>query len=411
MLKILALCLALGCLLSPVAAQDPLKFYEYTGKRECQDSIFGSLATPAGYPFLSYRTTTEDGYVLRMFRLQKKNSQIVGGKPVVLLQHGLFDSADNWIINEEKGSLGFLLADAGYDVWLTNSRGNKYSRLNKYYTPNQSEFWNYSFQEMGKYDVKANIDFILKTTGQAKLTYVGHSQGTSQMFAALGRKDTADFVNARVKKFIALAPIVYLANSRSKLLNGASHFKIFVDACKLFKIDEWLPSPCSQTSVQTQFQSYVCKQAPIFCEAILSIADYNPKYDNMKRMNIFAQHAPSGTSLRTLLHYQQSIVQKNKYSPAFLMYDFGARENQKVYGTTNVPEFDLGYINIPVRGFVGMNDNLGDPVDNSFLKSRLQSLGKNYKDYIYSDCGHMTFMWPLNPTAIFKDILYEIGTA
>ena len=125
---------------------------------------------------------TDDGYVLKLFRIQEKSGRITSGKLVVMLQHGLIDSADDWVMNDEKGSLGLILANAGYDVWLTNSRGNKYSRISTNVTTNHKEFWDYSFQEMGQYDVKVNIDFILKMTGKKKLTYVGHSQGTSQMF-------------------------------------------------------------------------------------------------------------------------------------------------------------------------------------------------------------------------------------
>ena len=37
---------------------------------------------------------------------------------------------------------------------------------------------------MAKYDLPANIDFVLDMTKFRSLSYVGHSQGTTQAFAA-----------------------------------------------------------------------------------------------------------------------------------------------------------------------------------------------------------------------------------
>jgi hypothetical protein len=49
--------------------------------------------------------------------------------------------------------MAFLLADHGFDVWLNNSRGNRFSRHHVYLDPDvDKEFWNFSFQEMAEFD-------------------------------------------------------------------------------------------------------------------------------------------------------------------------------------------------------------------------------------------------------------------
>ena len=386
-------------------------YADVLGGGPCSEKLFSDIVSPLRYPFASYSTTTEDGYILKVFRIQAKNSQIQNGKPVVFLQHGLIDSADNWVINGEAGSLGLVLADAGYDVWLGNSRGNKYSRMHTSISPDSKQFWDYSFQEMGRFDVKANIELALRISGQQKLTFVGHSQGTSQMFAALADPDTAGFVNSKVKKYIALAPVVYLTHQTSALVSLMGKIPLLEQTAQLFGVNEWLPGACSQTSAQSSFQAAVCKVNPLFCNFGLSLFDQNPKYDDLKKLPVYLRHVPSGTSLRTLVHYKQNMLQPDKNSPRFQKFNFGESENLRRYGQKTPPEYNLDLINIPIRGFVGLNDCLGDPTDNTILQNNLQQRGKNYKAYVYNDCGHMTFMWAINSSKIFGDILNEIASS
>lgn len=73
--------------------------------------------------------------------------------------------------------LAYILADAGYDVWLGNSRGNRYSRKHKVLNPDKdAAYWAFSWHQMGVYDLPAEIDYVLAQTKQENLFYAGHSQ-------------------------------------------------------------------------------------------------------------------------------------------------------------------------------------------------------------------------------------------
>jgi gastric triacylglycerol lipase len=51
-----------------------------------------------GYPEEDHWVETEDGFVLSMQRIPfGKNNKFNGNRPVVLLQHGLLDSACTWV--------------------------------------------------------------------------------------------------------------------------------------------------------------------------------------------------------------------------------------------------------------------------------------------------------------------------
>lgn len=69
----------------------------------------------------------------------------------MLLQHGLLDSSAAWVLNGRGRSLAFILADAGFDVWLGNSRGNVFSREHVNYDPGEAAFWDFSWDDMARW--------------------------------------------------------------------------------------------------------------------------------------------------------------------------------------------------------------------------------------------------------------------
>ncbi|KAJ6651145.1 hypothetical protein lerEdw1_000765 [Lerista edwardsae] len=126
-----------------------------------------------------------------------------GHRPVALLVPGILADGRSWIANIPNNSLAFVLADAGYDVWILNNRGTTWSRRHRYLSIDQEQFWNFSFHEMGIYDVPATINFILEKTQQDALYYVGQSQGASIGFIAFS---VMPQLAQKVKLFFSLSP-------------------------------------------------------------------------------------------------------------------------------------------------------------------------------------------------------------
>ncbi|KAJ2797060.1 cholesterol esterase [Coemansia helicoidea] len=182
-------------------------------------SSFAEIMEYWGYPHEEHLVETRDGFILGAHRITGKRQpadeddtaaetgtggDAGGAKPVVLFWHGFMLSSECFVCHPDWiNILPFRLAEAGYDVWLGNSRGNKYSYKHIKYVPSDERFWNYSIDEIAGIDVPATIDYILAETGARSLTYVGFSQGTTQMFMALSRSRA---LNAKVERFIALAP-------------------------------------------------------------------------------------------------------------------------------------------------------------------------------------------------------------
>lgn len=108
------------------------------------------------------------------------------------------------------------MVEEGFDVWLINCRGNKYSRKHTSLDPNfDSEFWRFSFHEIGVYDIPAVIDFILMTTGEEKLFHIGHSQGTTGFYVMLSEKPE---YNDKIIAHIGYAPSAYEKHMRSPFI-------------------------------------------------------------------------------------------------------------------------------------------------------------------------------------------------
>lgn len=145
---------------------------------------------------------TEDDYILTVHRIPPKNGNFNG--KVVYLHHGLLMCSDVWVCNiERQKNLPFVLHDLGFDVWMGNNRGNKYSTAHLSRLPNSRKFWDFSIDEFAFFDIPNSITFVLDRTKVDQLICIGFSQGSAQMFAAFSLSEE---LNMKVSQFIAISP-------------------------------------------------------------------------------------------------------------------------------------------------------------------------------------------------------------
>jgi pimeloyl-ACP methyl ester carboxylesterase len=353
------------------------------------------LIKSKGYPVEDHDVHTLDGYILDVQRIPSSQP---GPKRTVFLQHGLADSSSTWAVNFKTQSLAFILADAGYDVWLGNMRGNKYGRRHESLNPDDDAFWNFSFDEMSDFDLTAMVDYALKVTNQAQLIYIGHSQGTMIQFVQLSKNQA---FASKIKLFVALGPVATVGHIKSPVkylseIGKPSHQLIFYT---LFGKKEFFSS-----SAITNFIGDKCNIEIVdkeVCKA-LAFTICGPSVSvNITRLPVYLSHFPSGTSVKNMVHFAQMVV-----NGKFQMYDYAsASENMKHYNQTTPPLYDLTQVKVPVALYWGQQDWLADPDDVELIRKSLPNIVDEMDIEFYD---HLDFVWGTNVKTILYDRMMQL---
>ena len=98
-----------------------------------------------GYTCNPIFANTTDSWTISLFHIPSTTTSFDRKAPVIL-QHGLMDTCFSFILNEPLDSLAYVLADAGYDVYLSNSRGTRYTNHTDL-SRSDSKFWDFSWDE------------------------------------------------------------------------------------------------------------------------------------------------------------------------------------------------------------------------------------------------------------------------
>lgn len=342
-----------------------------------------------GFLSETHEIITQDGYILTCFRIVNPNTN--SKKRPVILQHGLFSSSRDWLIASPDGyandtsdkignNIGFELARAGHDVWLSNTRGNTYSMKHVSHSRWSTEFWKFSYSDFAKYDVPAVVDYVLNATGRESVGYVGHSQGTYMMWGTLA---TYEKYNKVVKPIIQLAPSFGFKHLPALLRTVMNSPMVPV---LLGAVD----GPFSPSSKFTSYlEAMICKEVKPACLLYMALlTGTDTAQINQTRLDVYMYGIPAGTSIKNVRHFRQTIVKG-----FFGEYDYGSKMNMKKYGQKNPPAFDMNKItNQNIALFCGNNDKLASPPDVDVLRARLPV--KPVMDYTipYQKWNHFDFL-------------------
>ncbi|KAL6238054.1 hypothetical protein BDW75DRAFT_202461 [Aspergillus navahoensis] len=363
-------------------------------------SDFAEICSIYGYEAEEHIVQTGDGYLLGLHRLANRKgeeSQTVNQgkgsvrKKVVYLHHGLMMCSEVWVcLTDEERCLPFQLVERGYDVWLGNNRGNKYSKKSTRHSPLSNEFWDFSIDQFAFHDIPDSINYILDLTGQPSLSYIGFSQGTAQAFATLSIHPQ---LNQKIDVFVALAPAMAPARISNpvvdSLMKASPNFLFLLFGRR------------SILSSTTMWQTIL--YPPIFMRIIDTSLSFlfNWKCKNISHDQKLAGylHLFSFTSTKSVVHWFQIIRNRN-----FQFYDdeiyapFSIVASERFYKPVKYPTKN---IKTPIVLLYGGSDSLVD------IDVMQKELPRGTTAKIIPKYEHLDFLWASDVSELVFGHVFE----
>ncbi|XP_061386646.1 lipase 3-like [Musca vetustissima] len=357
----------------------------------------------AGYHSEAYNVTTPDGFGITVFRIRKPSAPNDANRPVALLQHGLVSSSDIWVLKGVPSPLAYTLVENGYDVWLGNTRGNPYGGYHPQLSMDSAEYWRFTWHQIGVLDLPSIIDFVLKTTKQNNLHYVGHSQGTTTMFVLLSSRPE---YNAKLRSVHLLAPVTFMEHSTSTLIKltapllGSYSFLTPLVGDNALIDNVFIRNILGMESCRrTEGALFICPY--LFFLGFGGKSDYTLEdvYPD------FYETHPARCSTNQAIHYVQLYKSRK-----FRQFDFGTKGNQEHYKQDTPPDYQLANVNpqFPLHYYHSKDDSFSAVEDVEHL---VQLLGnKTVRHFIDLDnFAHMDFVLGYNVKDVVNaDVLSEM---
>ena len=215
----------------------------------------------------------------------------------------------------------------------------------------------------------------------------------------LGASLNPEYFKEKINLFIALAPVASTANITSPIARAlAPHIKL-LEAILVRGLNyrNWFaPMPKAVQLVDAVCGAFLVDDV---CKEFFKLLHHDG-VDNFERFTVFMSNEPSGQSYRTFVYYAQMIN-----SGRYALYDYGKRQNKKIYGTDEAPLVPIENLDIPVALFSGDLDRLADPQDVEFISQKLGDKVVFQKEYYLN---HYSFVLAKD-MSYFQDAIDLIG--
>lgn len=365
-----------------------------------------------GYIIREHVVTTRDDYILLLHKLEKPNSRYNGNGKIVYFHHGLCTNSELFVLGSEfNKNLPYLLLEKGWEVWLGNNRGNKYSRKHLKVSVSSKQYWDFSLDEFALYDIPDSIAYIkLQYLYRDKITYIGFSQGCAQLFASLSLHSQQ--LHSSLNLFVGLSPPI-IPNKYTKT-GGWLLTKIIEMSASdnqfmysLFGRRAMLPS----VSFWVNLLPYKFFASMVDYSLVL-LFNWKTKNISPEQKRVGYRHMYSVTSVKSVMHWFQ-IIYSNRFQMfhetcsvgrSFLSTWIGADANYPGY---RAPPFPIAHhLDLTMLLVYGDKDNL---IDIELSKELILDQNQRMKDKLYLlECPgyeHMDTLWS---DTVYEDVFVKI---
>lgn len=343
--------------------------------------------------------TADDGFITQIIRIinplvDRANLR----KPPVLLHHGASLDVTCYLIASSKQhhpekyprtaadgpitssnrSLGFVLANNGYDVFLISTRlsnqfnmghtkdaagvnnipngNNTGKNMTAGETANEYERSPFLYQtgqdDVVSHELGPQITLVLNVTGSQEFSMLSYSLSTTTTIAFLALHP--DYAK-RARVYMQMAPPI-----------AATHFTAFdklyfEDICPLLPTrgvgftPTYIETPVVRQFIIESSANTAFKYSVIY-EILVQLFGPSPLFNTNLERNSLA-HIFMPVSFKTIQQYCQNSVAR-----AFRKFDYGPVANLQIYGTPEPPTYNIS--RIEVQNYViisGSTDGLADP--------------------------------------------------